>query len=215
YLALTGHYIREGKPELVSTTLACCEFRGIHTSVRLAEKITEMMDLYDLKKTAVALTTGTAANIKKAGKQLLPKEWHPCVCHLLQLCALKILNEPHVKATFAKHNRLTNHLHSSSTSSEKLVLLRKVRDNASPKLPKVIPTHCPTRWNSNYEQGCVALDNKFVVQQLCSTLAAEGKLSVVYTEADWENTRAAVDLLRLFAEATEIMQGDNFITNEH
>lgn len=75
-----------------------------------------------------------------------------------------------------------------------LSLLLTLKFQAAEKPPKVIPTHCPTRWNSNYEQGCVVLDNKFVVQQLCSTLAAEGKLSVVYTEADWENTRAAVEL---------------------
>lgn len=78
---------------------------------------------------------------------------------------------------------------------------------------KKIPTHCATRWNSNYEQGRVILDYKYCVQQLCDTLSSEGKLNITYTEADWTNTSAVVQLLRLFCEATEIMQGDSFITN--
>lgn len=75
----------------------------------------------------MALTTDTATNIKKAGKKLLRPEWHACSCHVLQLCANKILNEPSVKATFAKHNRLTGHLHSSASSMDKLKTLQQVR----------------------------------------------------------------------------------------
>lgn len=127
-MALTGHWIPEDRPELVSTTLACVEFRGSHTAERLAEKVSEVMDTYDIKDAAIALTTDTAANIKKAGKRLLPQEWHPCTCHVLQLCALKILNEPHVKATFAKHNRLTTHLHSSTAASQTMSELQLVRE---------------------------------------------------------------------------------------
>lgn len=78
---------------------------------------------------------------------------------------------------------------------------------------KRIPTNCATRWNSTYEQGRVILDKIFAIQQLCSTLGAEGKLNVVYTENDWSNTAAVVDLLHLFCEATDVMQGDSFITN--
>lgn len=126
---MTGHWIRENKPKLVSATLGCVEFRESHTAERLAEKVTDIMEQYNIQDTAVALTTDTAANIKKAGTKLLPQEeWHACTCHLLLLCALKILNEPHVKATFVKHNKLTNHLHSSTTSAEKLASLQKVRD---------------------------------------------------------------------------------------
>lgn len=127
-MAVTAHWIPEDKPELVSTTLTCSEFRGSHTAQRLADRINEVMSQFGIKDTTVALTTDTAANIKKAGKQFLRPEWHGCTCHLLQLCALKILNEPHVKATFAKHNRLTGHLHSSSAATEKLHALQKVQD---------------------------------------------------------------------------------------
>lgn len=129
FMAVTAHWIPEDKPELVSTTLTCSEFRGSHTAERLADRINEVMSEFGIKDTTVALTTDTAANIKKAGKQLLRPEWHGCTCHLLQLCALKILNEPHVKVTFAKHNRLTGHLHSSSAATEKLHALQpKVQD---------------------------------------------------------------------------------------
>ncbi|CAN0189424.1 unnamed protein product [Ectocarpus sp. 12 AP-2014] len=126
-MAVTRHWIREDKPELVSTTLGCVEFPGSHTSERLAEKVIDVMEMYGIQDTAVALTTDTAANIKKAGKKLLRPEWHACSCHVLQLCANKILNEPSVKSTFAKHNRLTGHLHSSASFMDKLKTLQKVR----------------------------------------------------------------------------------------
>ncbi|CAM9592819.1 unnamed protein product, partial [Ectocarpus sp. 13 AM-2016] len=211
-MAVTGHWIREDNPELVSATLGCVEFWGSHTAKRLAEKVTDVMEQYGIQDTAVALTTDTAANIKKAGRKLLRPELHACSCHVLQLSALKILNEPSVKATFAKHNRLTGHLHPSSSSKEKLITLQRYATAAEEPV-KVIPTHCATRWNSNDEQGRVILEYKYCVQQLYDTLSSEGKLNITYTEADWANTGAVVELLRLFCEATEIMQGDSFITN--
>lgn len=78
---------------------------------------------------------------------------------------------------------------------------------------KVIPTHNATRWNSHYDQAVVIRQYKFVVQQLCTTLASEGKVDVEYTDADWANTDAVIEVLALFAKATKVMQGDNFITN--
>ncbi|CAM9342614.1 unnamed protein product, partial [Sphacelaria rigidula] len=76
-----------------------------------------------------------------------------------------------------------------------------------------IPTHCATRWNSDYEQARVINEYKFCIQQLCDTLTTERKLNIFYTDVDWANTRAVVELLGLFCEATDMMQGENFITN--
>ena len=69
---------------------------------------------------------------------------------------------------------------------------------AASKPEKKIPTHCATRWNSSYGQARAILDNKFCVQQLCDVLANEGKLQMDYSEADWADTRAVVELLKLF-----------------
>lgn len=97
-----------------------------HTAQRIADNLELVLAEYHITDTVVALTTDTAANVKCAGTKLLGGEWHPCVCPVLQLCALKTLNEKHVKATFAKHNKLSAHLHHSTSSREKLTKLQKV-----------------------------------------------------------------------------------------
>lgn len=126
-MCVTAHFIREDCPKLVTATLSCRDFKGSHTSEAIAAHMVEVMDEYGITEVAVALTTDTAANVKKAGTQLLPhQEWHGCVCHKLQLCAGKILGESKVKATMAKHNKLTTHLHMSAGSSERLRDIQKV-----------------------------------------------------------------------------------------
>ncbi|CAN0108537.1 unnamed protein product [Sphacelaria rigidula] len=211
FMAVTGHWIPEDHPKLVSTTLPCVEFRGSHTAERLAEKVTEVMEAYGITDTAVALTTDTAANIKKAGTKLLAQEWIPSTCHLLQLCALKILNQPSVKATFAKHNKLAN----QPPPLVYVVFGEVGRDSTGGIQATEGDPHplCNTRWNSNYEQARVINEYKFCIQQLCDTLTTERKLDIFYTDTDWANTRAVVELLELFCKATDIMQCDKFITN--
>ena len=76
---------------------------------------------------------------------------------------------------------------------------------------KVIPTSCPTRWNSVYEEAVNV--NKFQIQQLRVWLKAEGKMDVNYKPGDWDNTIAVIEVLALFARVTKVVQGDNFITN--
>ncbi|CAN0504341.1 unnamed protein product, partial [Scytosiphon promiscuus] len=78
---------------------------------------------------------------------------------------------------------------------------------------KVIPTSCPTRWNSAYEQAVAINANKLQIQQLCVWLKAEGKVDVNYNQDDWDNTSAVIEVLALFARATKVLQGDSFITN--
>ncbi|CAN0286628.1 unnamed protein product [Scytosiphon promiscuus] len=209
FMAVTAHFIREGSKKLTKTTLSCGEFTGSHTSERLAEKITGVMERFGIAETAVSLTTDTASNIKKCGKKLLDQEWVPCVCHVLQLCALKILDSPGVKSTLAKHNKLTNHLHSSSLASEKL---SKIQEAASMNASE-IPTSGKTRWNSAYDQAVAMLENKLCIQQLLVLIERDGKLAFNYSDIDWENTRALVEVLQLLSEATVVLQGDDFITN--
>lgn len=57
------------------------------------------------------------------------------------------------------------------------------------------------------------IDKTFCVQQLCEFLPTDGELDMEYTEADWANKRVDIDLLKLFCETTEVIQGDNFINN--
>lgn len=126
-MAVTGHFIREDKPELVSVTLSCRPFQGSHNAVPLAEHVEEVMREYGIEDTAVALTTDTTADIKCARTKRLPMEWHPCICQVLQRCAQKVFHEKSVKKTLAKHNSLSGHLHHCPASQEKLFKLQQVR----------------------------------------------------------------------------------------
>lgn len=126
-MAFTAHFIAEGATEVTAITLACQECPGSHTSEHLADMFTECMKKYGIEDTAITLTTDTAANIKKAGTQLLPQEWHGCAAHKIELAIKPILHEPSVKATLTKHNKMATHLHASSKTTAKLKTLQHVR----------------------------------------------------------------------------------------
>lgn len=131
YMCLTAHFIREDSPNLIKATLSCKLFQGSCTIESIAAHVVEVMDEYGITESAVALTTDTASNVKQDGGQAVScQEWHGCVCYKLQLCALKILNDPRVKKTMAKHNKLTTHLHQSAQSMEKLNNIQQVCEPA-------------------------------------------------------------------------------------
>ena len=86
-------------------------------------------------------------------------------------------------------------------------------NQAAGKNKQVIPKNCKTRWNSCYNQAKVILNNKFCIQQLLDILRDENKLAVEYDDADWANTNGLVNVLKLFSETTDVLQGDEFITS--
>lgn len=127
-MGVTAHYIRLGEPKLVKVTLSCKEFRGSHTGERNAEHLEAVMQNFGIEDTALALTTDTAANAKKAGTKCPPQlYWQGCGCHILHLCALKILNQSDVKRTFVKHSKVARHLHKSTASADRLGAMQDVR----------------------------------------------------------------------------------------
>lgn len=126
-MALTANFIRFGDTKVTSVVLTCEECPGSHTAELLAEKINACLTKYEISERAVTLTTDTAANIKKAGTQYLNQEWHPCAAHVIQLAIKPIFNEPSVKVTLERHNKMATHLHASTKSRDKLATLQKVR----------------------------------------------------------------------------------------
>lgn len=126
-MCVSAHFIRENAPKLLKATLSCKPFEGSYTVESIAAHVVGVMDEYSITESTVALTTDTASNVRQDGRRLLKsQEWHGCVCYKLQLCALKILNDPRVKKTMAKHNKLTTHLHQSAESMEKLTNIQEV-----------------------------------------------------------------------------------------
>lgn len=126
-MCVTAHFIREDSPKLIKATVSCKPFQGSCTVESIAAHVVGVMDEYGITESAVALTTDTASNVKQDERRVLPfQEWHGCVCYKLQLCALKILNDPRVQKTMAKHNKLTTHLRQSAESTEKLINIQEV-----------------------------------------------------------------------------------------
>lgn len=130
-MAFTANFIKEGDTEVTSVVLSCEPCPGSHTAELLAEKTKACLEKFGISDRAVTLTTDTAANIKKAGTQLLDQEWHACAAHVMQLSIKPVFNEPSVKATLEKHNKMATHLHASTKSRDKLTTLQKVRSGAT------------------------------------------------------------------------------------
>lgn len=125
-MAFTAHFITEGEANITAVTLSCEECPGSHTAQNLAQKFNDCMKKFGITDAVITLTTDTASNIKKAGVELLSPEWHGCAAHKIELAIKPILNEPSVKATLAKHNKMATHLHASTRTTGKLNNLQKV-----------------------------------------------------------------------------------------
>lgn len=126
-MAFTANYYREGDTNVTSVVLSCEECPGSHAAELLAEKTKACLNKFGILERAITFTTDTVANIKKAGTKLLDQEWHPCAAHMIQLAIKPIFNDPSVKATLEKHNKMATRLHASTRSKDKLTTLQKVR----------------------------------------------------------------------------------------
>ncbi len=73
-----------------------------------------------------------------------------------------------------------------------------------------IPAANDTRWNSIYRQvnSIVKLDNNKLTEMLRNT----PQQNLVFTQKELQQLKELVDVLELFAQATDIAQGNNYVT---
>ncbi|CAN0484967.1 unnamed protein product, partial [Discosporangium mesarthrocarpum] len=76
----------------IKTTVGCEAFGGSHTATRIQPKLEHMADVVGIMGNIIAMTTDTAANIKKAINDWTGVEWIGCAAHVIERSVQKYVS---------------------------------------------------------------------------------------------------------------------------
>uniref|UniRef100_A0A3Q1BM98 BED-type domain-containing protein n=1 Tax=Amphiprion ocellaris TaxID=80972 RepID=A0A3Q1BM98_AMPOC len=240
FLGVTVHYmeIDQDNIQLKSNLLACDRFKGSHTGERICEQFEAICHEYDIKSKLDYVITDNAANMRKAFTVCFPSEegevhdddhlddpelWHDlspdnqevvdaamarkqrlqCFAHTLQLVVGDGLKDTKVTtSSLSKLSKLSSLLHTSTTFKEEFEAAYGERNS--------IPAAVNTRWNSTLRQVQAALRCDHL--KLSSVLEKVGHRELTFTAREWSLLKELVDILKPFAEATHMTQGEKLVT---
>jgi hypothetical protein len=240
FLACTGHGFVDCKP--VNMLLAFKTIKGRHTGALIAEELNRILDSNQLRAKVQYVVSDNAANMKKAMQVLNDMEreddveeatatlddeelWADlseedqaevyqvidrvsterlsCYAHTAQLHVKDGLSKlSTATGILAKSSKLANLTHQSGSFREKFELaFGKGRS-----IPKVNAT----RWNSMFHQlaSIVALDEN----KLADLVRSNGHGNLLYTARETAMLKELFEILKPDAEATDLLQGQNYTT---
>ena len=146
YLSITCHFIDNGERKTV--ILSCTEFNERHTAVNTSDKLTSLLQGWDISdKIVCVLRDNASAQLKALQIANLPHEG--CFAHSLNLIVKETLLGSHVYQDIVKAARnIVKYFHHSVNASE--ILIQKQREQNVLQPLKLI-VDVSTRWNSTYE----------------------------------------------------------------
>uniref|UniRef100_A0A4W6C0P2 HAT C-terminal dimerisation domain-containing protein n=1 Tax=Lates calcarifer TaxID=8187 RepID=A0A4W6C0P2_LATCA len=228
FLGVTVHWIEKEaeRIQLKSNLLACEHFQGSHTAERICDQFESICDEYNIKHKLDYIISDNAANMQKAFTVCFPSEqedgddgdhlddpelWcdltledqQTCFAHTLQLVVGDSLKETKVVSpSLSKLSKLSSLLHTSTTFKDVF--------DAEFGEQKGIPAAVNTKWNSTLRQVKALLQCNHL--KLCAVLEKAGHRELSFTAREWNLLKELVDILKPFGEATDLTQGEKFIT---
>ncbi|XP_016114748.1 uncharacterized protein [Sinocyclocheilus grahami] len=236
FLGVTAHFeTTDEKIKLNSSLLACNRFKAPHTAERISEQFESICDDFNIKDKLDYIISDNAANMKKAFTVCFPTEqeqdihdedqlddpqiWNDlspeeqqsldaaiarkqhlqCFAHTLQLVVGDGLKETNaISCALSKLSKISSLLHTSTTFKE--VFQSEFGE-------KSIPAAVNTRWNSTLRQvkALIECDHP----KVCGVLEKSGHKELLFTSREWNQLKEVVDILKPFAEATDLTRGKN------
>ncbi|OXU16572.1 hypothetical protein TSAR_006056, partial [Trichomalopsis sarcophagae] len=199
YLGVTCHFVKDY--ELQSINIGVTELHAHHTSKNLKKWLLEIVEAWKIEpKSIVAVGSDNAANIKKALKDAFGEEKYlDCLAHTLNLVPTAILNSEDVKPILTKVKVIVKYFKQSNNASENFLELTK----------ETLIQSVNTRWNSEYHMldRFVSLSDKVV-----AVLLQLPKSPAMCDAEEMQTIKELIILLKPFADATNIVSGQNYIT---
>lgn len=204
FLTVTAHFISTewGMRTVVLQTRPLHEQ---HTSTHLAEKLTEVVSEWNLKKNGMplAVTTDNARNIVNAVGEAGLGPHIGCFAHTLNLAAKKALEIKQVSHVLAKMRSTVGFFHRSTTAAHVLECKQEMLG---------LPKHClindvATRWNSSFEMVERYLEQQAAVYSALAERSVRNKGIGIGNLSDLElsNAEAIVDVMRPLKTITAVM----------
>ena len=232
YLGVTCHFITRSW-HLESVLLSCSHLRGRHTGVNILAEFEEAVEKFNILQRLFRVVTDNASNMLKAFPEsvslpgfdiddedeneddddmagcfdeedeiddlndtsLIPKRIS-CFAHTLQLCVKDGLASPSsiVTKVIAKAAKVVNHIKKSTLTTEKMETL----------FGKTVVSRNETRWNSQLKmiRRLVQVNTDEVVE----------KPELMFTSHEKVVMKELVQILEPFEEATDLTQGDQYVS---
>ncbi|KAM4584791.1 E3 SUMO-protein ligase ZBED1-like [Odontesthes bonariensis] len=205
YVTATAHWINDDW-EIINSVLQTKELKVSHTAENVSQCLTDILDVYGLKRESViSVTTDNASNYVNAIEKHLEMVNIPCVAHTINLAVRKGLGVRAIEIPIARLKVAASHFSKSSADS---YLLQQKQQLLGLKTEKLI-NDCPTRWNSTYDMVCRASAQQAAV----SAVIFERKLSrIELTTSEWSLMEKVQEILKPFKVATEALSTDAYPT---
>ncbi|CAL9696627.1 unnamed protein product [Knipowitschia caucasica] len=204
YMTVTCHFVTS-EFKLQSNLLDCFELTDSHTSAYLAEQLQRVANDWHITNKIVACVSDSAANIKKAVKDILRWNHVSCFAHIVNLIVRSATQQPEMQEIIKKVKSITEFTRRSTVATAKLREMQQ--QMGQPQL--ILKQDVATRWNSTYYMLKRITEVK---EPLISTLALINPQLQVLSQADWEIIKEACDVLQPFEEVTVELSAEKFVT---
>ena len=201
YIGLLVTYISDWRR--VCLCLACSPFDQSHTGEAVAQWIEDQCDLWNITQKVNLVVTDTASNIQKM-MEYLPAHfcWGDCLNHVMQLSIKdELLEKPQIKALCSLCRGICTFANKSVLLSNAIINHQKASGKESAKCLNLVQD-VSTRWNSTY----LMLDRFLVLQESVKAVLLDPewkkKLKVTIRADDWLLMDRAVQVLKIFQDAT-------------
>lgn len=192
-LSLTCHGIAENF-ERSSIILKCETFDGRHTGEIIAEKFSNMLSEWNIKKEQLhCLIRDEGSNMKRAGR-LAALNDIDCTVHKIQLAIRSCLgSQENIKILKQKCKRISTHFNHSTIAQKQL---QSIQDRLNQPHLKVFQD-CVTLWNSTFYM----FERFSKVKDALSLYMNDNEIDPILPE-EWKMIESFIQLLGPFEEAT-------------
>ncbi|GBC00393.1 hypothetical protein RclHR1_03840015 [Rhizophagus clarus] len=211
--------------QLCETTLAIQYLPYPHTANNIVELLNQIIYNWKLDERVLTITTDNASNMVLVGQLMEDVIRLPCTAHTLQLVVGKGLMPAETLVARAKRLML---FFTSPKQTEKLIeIQKKERHLQTENLEENdhylrIISDVPTRWNSSYLSWIRLLKIQNLIDIMASSLSVnsnpqvrkDGKRlkEINLVDEEWEALRRLTNILKKFAEATDLLGGSTYTT---
>jgi len=209
YCGITGHWI-DGDWKLNSVTLGCMRVEERHTAANVASLYSQFADEWHIADKIRCIVTDNARNMVAAISRTAFSHL-PCVAHCLQLSILEGLKASDASPLLAKCRHIVGHFkHSAANTTELKASHSCVQEDSSAPFHK-LQQDVATRWNSTYLMMARLLEVKDAVKQY-HTDHPKNYSGLKLLDADWNKMEKYVDVLRILADATQYVGGEDYVS---
>jgi len=181
-----------------------------HTAANVASLYEQFADEWHVTDKVRCIVTDNARNMVAAIDRT-PCSHLQCVAHCIQLSILHGLKVAAASPLLAKCRHIVRHFkHSAANTTELKACHSRVQEDSSAPFHK-LQQDVSTRWNSTYLMMARLLEVKDAVKQY-HTDHPRNYTGNKLLDVDWDKMAKYVDVLRILADATQFVGGEDYVS---